>query len=221
VNEHDYEPIEGLPDLLPQGERILWRGAPAWWSLAIRAMHVRLVLVYFALLMAWSLVADLTAGVAFLDAVLTASMLVPVALAAAGILALYAWLAHRGTVYTITNRRVVMRYGVALPITVNLPFAIVENAALKVYGDGTGDIPLRLDQDERVSYFLLWPNVRSWRAAKPEPMLRSIPDAEAVAQILSNALAVAAKERGVPETQLETWIENDSGTGRRHAPVAA
>lgn len=221
MNEHDYEPIEGLPDLLPQGERILWRGAPAWWSLAIRAMHVRLVLVYFALLMAWSLIADLTAGVAFLDAVLTASMLVPVALAAAGILALYAWLAHRGTVYTITNRRVVMRYGVALPITVNLPFAIVENAALKVYSDGTGDIPLRLDQGERVSYFLLWPNVRSWRAAKPEPMLRSIPDAEAVAQILSGALAVAAKERGVPESQLQTWIENDSGTGQAHAPVAA
>jgi hypothetical protein len=221
VNEHEYEPIEGLPEILPQGERILWRGTPAWWSLAIRALHVRLVLVYFALLMAWSMIADLSAGVAFIDAMLTASKLIPVALAAAGILALYAWLAHRGTAYTITNRRVVMRYGVALPITVNLPFAIIENADLKVYGDGTGDIPLRLNQEERVSYFLLWPNVRSWRAAKPEPMLRCIPDAKDVAQVLSGALAGAAKERGVPESQLQTWIEKDAGAARAHAPVAA
>jgi hypothetical protein len=221
VIDHEYEPIEGLPEVLPQRERILWRGAPAWWSLAIRALHVRLVLVYFALLMAWSIIADLSAGVALIDAMLTASKLIPVALAAAGILALYAWLAHRGTLYTITNRRVVMRYGVALPITINLPFAIVENAALKVHGDGTGDIPLRLNQQERVSYFLLWPNVRSWRAAKPEPMLRSVPDAEAVAQILGNALAAAAKERGVPESQLQTSIAKDAGTVRAHAPVAA
>ena len=221
MREHDYEPIEGLPEILPQGERILWRGTPSWWSLAFRALHVRLVLGYFAVLMAWSLAADLYADVPLLDAALTASKLVPVAAVAASILAFYAWLAQRGTLYTITNRRVVMRYGVAIPITINLPFAIVESAALKVYSDGTGDIPLRLNQDERVSWFLLWPNVRPWHTAKPQPMLRSIREAQSVARILSKALASAAKERGVPEERLQTSIERKAGAAQVPAPVAA
>lgn len=221
MKEHEYEPIEGLPEILPQGERILWRGTPDWWSLAIRALHVRLVLVYFALLMVWSLAADLTGGVAVLDAALTAAKLIPFAVIVAGILGLYAWFAQRGTVYTITNRRVVMRYGVALPITINVPFTIIESAALKVYGDGTGDIPLRLNQEDRVSYFLLWPNVRPWHTAKPQPMLRSIREAEAVARILSDALAHAAKERGVPEEQLQTSIERKPSVAQAPEPVAA
>ncbi|MFT6571624.1 MAG: hypothetical protein ACJAWY_003349, partial [Sphingomonas echinoides] len=28
MTEHDYEPIPGLPGLLPKDERILWQGAP-------------------------------------------------------------------------------------------------------------------------------------------------------------------------------------------------
>lgn len=210
MNEHEYEPIKGLPDTLPQGERMLWQGAPTWWPLAARALHVRLVLGYFALLLVWSIGVDLYAGVSLVDAALTASKLVPVACLAAGVLALYAWLAHRSTVYTITNRRVVMRYGVALPITVNLPFALIEAADLKVYRDGTGDIPLKLREDERVSYFLLWPNVRPWRTAKPQPMLRSVSDADTVAAVLGTALAEAAKQRGVPEEQLELAMSVDA-----------
>ena len=38
-------------------------------------------------------------------------------------LALLAWLLARTTIYTITDQRVVMRFGVALPMTFNLPFA--------------------------------------------------------------------------------------------------
>lgn len=218
MNEHEGEPVKGLPEVLPQGERMLWQGAPAWWPLAFRALYVRLVLGYFALLVIWSVGADLAAGVGFVEALLTAANLVPVVLAAVGLLTLYAWLAHRSTVYTITNRRVVLRYGVALPMTLNLPFAIVESAAVKAYGDGTGDIPLALNQDERVSYFMLWPNVRPWRFAKPQPMLRNVPDADEVAQILARALAQAAKERGVAGWQVEPSI-GKTATMEGHQPA--
>ncbi len=195
MNEHEIEPIRGLPERLPQGERILWQGAPDWKALALRALHVRTVLIYFALLFAWSVWAATAEGTGIGEALLIAARLVPVALAAAGILTLYAYLAHRTTVYTITNRRVVMRFGVALPLTVNIPFAIVGAAALKEYGDKTGDIPLTLTGTDRVSYFALWPNVRTWWTARPQPMLRAVPQAATVAAILADALAAAKPGR--------------------------
>jgi hypothetical protein len=220
VKEHDFEPIRGLPEALPQGEHILWQGEPAWWPLAIRALHVRLVLAYFALLFVWSVGVDLFGGVSVGEALLTAVRLVPVALAAAGLLALYAWLAHRCTVYTVTNRRVVMRYGVALPMTLNLPYAVIESAALRTYRDGSGDIPLVLNQRDRMSYFALWPNARPWRTAKPQPMLRCIADADKVAAILGEALAQAAKDPGGAQTRV-SFSTDGQHTARRHAPAAA
>ena len=46
--------------------------------------------------------------------------------------------------YTITSKRVLFQFGVALPMTMNIPFGKIANAALKTYRDGSGDIPLHL-----------------------------------------------------------------------------
>ena len=40
----------------------------------------------------------------------------------------YAWLVARSSVYSITNRRVVLHIGLALPVTLNLPLAQVASA---------------------------------------------------------------------------------------------
>ena len=97
----------------------------------------------------------------------------------------------RTTVYTITNRRVVMRIGIALPVTFNLPYTQIDGAALRPYEDGTGDIPLQLRDGTRLAYFVLWPHARPWRFSRPEPMLRAVPNAAATAQLLSEALAAS------------------------------
>ena len=47
--------------------------------------------------------------------------LLPLAVAAVALMFVVAWLTARATVYTITNRRVVMRIGVVLEVTFNLP----------------------------------------------------------------------------------------------------
>ena len=114
-----------------------------------------------------------------------------VTLVGLGLLALLAWLCSRTTVYTITNRRVVLRIGVALPTAINIPFKAIGGAKLGLHSNGVGDIPLALVGEERMAYSNLWPHVRPWRLAKPEPMLRSIPDAQRVAQVLSTALVAA------------------------------
>ena len=53
-DDFDQEPIRGLPEMLPPGERILWQGAPSARALARDALRVRWVGGYFAVLFLWS-----------------------------------------------------------------------------------------------------------------------------------------------------------------------
>jgi hypothetical protein len=188
VNEYDQEPIPGLPEIPPEGERILWQGAPGWMGLARRAFHVRKVIIYFAVIFVWFLATKLLAGESLVQGVLLGSWLLALALVAIGLLLLLAWANSRATLYTLTNRRVVMRFGVAVSMTINIPFTQIGSAGLRRYEDGTGDITLTLAGRPRVSYLVLWPHVRPWRFGQVEPMLRVVPDAARVADILSGAL---------------------------------
>lgn len=47
------EPVKGLPETPPEGERILWQGAPAPWALAKSALAAHWVGGYFGLLAVW------------------------------------------------------------------------------------------------------------------------------------------------------------------------
>jgi len=178
--EHDWEPVRGLPGRLPEGERILWQGAPEWHVLLRTAFRGRLVAIYFALLVA----AGLATG-SYLGAGITALA----GLLCLGLLALLAWGSARTTVYTLTNKRVVLRKGMAVPKCFNLPLKLVASADLKPHGKDHGDIALTMASDTRLAYFLLWPHARPWRLKRPQPMLRSIPDAGAVADRLARACA--------------------------------
>jgi hypothetical protein len=193
VPEHENEPIPGLPERLPQGETILWQGAPAWWPFAQRVFRLRLLAIYFGVLVAWSIAEALASGAA-LHEVLTAPLTsLLLAMACIAVLSGMGWLAARASLYTITNRRVVLRIGVALPMTINIPFALIQSAAVKRHGDGTEDVVLALVPPHRVSWLALWPHLRPFRMARPEPMLRALPVASGAAQILSRALAASAE----------------------------
>jgi hypothetical protein len=85
-----------------------------------------------------------------------------------------------------------MRFGIALSMTVNLPYTLVASAAAKLHADGSGDLSLALLKPHRVSYIFFWPHARPWHLLRPQPTLRGIADAGAVAQILGRALAGAA-----------------------------
>lgn len=192
MREHDYEPVPGLPEALPAGESILWQGAPQRAALARRALHVRTIGIYFAILAAWRGTTLALDGAGLAEIVLGAGLLALLGAAAILPLWLFAYASARSTLYTITNRRVVIRAGVALPTSFNVPFAAIEAAGLKLHGDGVGDIALRLVRDQKIAYIFLWPHARPWSFSRPEPALRCIPDAEAVAQLLGRALAAAS-----------------------------
>ncbi len=91
----------------------------------------------------------------------------------------YAWLAARAAAYTITNRRVVIRMGLAVPLTLNLPFARIDaGLAMTERRDGTGDLALQLAPGSKgLGWFILWPHTRPWHFAQAQPLLRGLPDA--------------------------------------------
>lgn len=192
-HEHDFEARPGLPEPLPPGEQLLWQGAPDWRLLARHAFHARTLAIYFAVILALRLVTQWAETGSGVQALLATLWLLPLAALAVGMACLMAWLASRTTVYTLTDRRVVMRVGIVLTLTFNLPFKRVESAALhrlqRQAGDGSGDIALTLSAGNSIAYAHLWPHARPWKLARTQPMLRALPDAAAVAGLLTAAWA--------------------------------
>jgi len=203
VKEYDFEPVRGLPEQLPPGEEVLWQGTPSWTALAQRAFHVRTVGLYFALLVVWRIAVDWSSDSSVASALLGVLWIIILGAVAVGALALLGWAMSRATIYTITNQRVVMRVGVAIQMIMNLPFKQIRAADLKRYTDGTGDIPLLLAETAHPSYIIFWPHVRPWHFSPPQPMLRTIPDAEHVAALLADALKAYAAEQ-VTNTAADT-----------------
>lgn len=192
VLEHDFEPAPGLPESLPEDERLLWQGKPDFGSVARSTFHVRKLLVYFGALLVLRLVFKANDGVSLAAGLGSSVSLLALAGIALGMLLLYAGLIARSTVLTITNRRIVIRAGVAVPMTLNLPFARIEAVDLRLHGDGSGDIAILTEANSRVSYVLLWPFVKPWRFMRVRPVLRGIADARPVADLLCEALAKSA-----------------------------
>ena len=189
--------------VLPEGERLIWQGGPTVKALALRVFHVRLIVVYFALLFAARVTIGIFEHQLWFDAFAAASRLaVPLAvvLTLIGGLAL---LYSRTTRYSVTNRRVLLQFGAVLPMTLNIPLKQIASAAVKEYADGSGELPLAVIGEQRLAFLLLWPHVRPWRLTKVEPMLRCVADARHVAGLVARALTAAASPQA-PEPVVAT-----------------
>jgi hypothetical protein len=178
MSEYDNEPVRGLPEELPEGEHIIWQGGPDWKSMALSALHIRLTIIYFAVIVAIAL---------FKGDVLTAAAVTGLGAIAISLFTLFAWGVERTTVYTLTNKRIVLRIGVALNKCINIPLGQIESANLKSLKRSHGNIVFDLKGMPRLGYIMLWPHVRSLRVIRPRPMLRAVPEANRVAALLFDA----------------------------------
>jgi hypothetical protein len=222
MSEHDFEPIRGLPGDLPKGEHILWQGAPRWTTLAQQAFHVRAVAAYFAGMFALRAVTAVSNGQSLADVGRSILLVSPIAILTVALLAGLAWLYARTTVYTLTNKRAVIRFGVALPKAFNIPFTIIESAAVKTVGGGAGDLALTLKAPNKIAFAHLWPNVRPWRLASPQPTFRALADVQSVATILASAMSeVAPIELTRPDLTRPTRAPQAAGVLARPDAVAA
>jgi len=186
-HEHELEPQYGLPERLPATEKILWQGSPDARALARSAFHIRKLALYFAALVALQAANVAADGASAADVLL--ALVWPAGLSALGLLGVWtlAWLTARTAVYTVTDRRVVMRIGIVLTLTFNLPLRTVESAAMRQGSGGHGDIVLALKGPDHIAWLHLWPHARPWHLTRTQPMLRALPQVADVAALLQRA----------------------------------
>ena len=117
---------------------------------------------------------------------------------ALGILAVLARLTASTTVYTLTDKRIVLRIGIVLTVTYNLPLRQVDSADLVHLPGGAGEIALTLREGTRIAYLQLWPHARPWRLARTQPMLRCLGDGQAVSAHIARAWSLANAQPAQP-----------------------
>ena len=185
ARQHEFEPLPGLPERLPASERLLWQGSPDWRALARRAFHLPKLALYFGVLIVWRAATVAADGGSVADVLLSLPGPLAIAGLGLGLVAILAWLSARTALYTITDRRVVMRIGIVLTLTFNLPLKRIAAAELAPAPRDTGDIALELAGNDRIAWLQLWPHARPWRLGKPQPMLRCVPQGAQVAKLLA------------------------------------
>ena len=189
--EHEFEAALGLPEPLPAGETILWQGAPSWTAMAKHVFRLPWLAVYFAVIVVLQVFSVAGSEGGLSEGWSSVALAVFLALIGLLLIGLLAYWSATTTMYTLTNRRIVMRVGIVLTVTFNLPYKTLRSADLKLYADGTGDIPMQIATEDKIAYFHLWPHARPWRLAKPEPMMRCIPEAQQVAKLLTEAWMIS------------------------------
>jgi hypothetical protein len=195
-HEHEFEPQHGLPEALPADEKILWQGAPDWRLVAVEIFHARKLAIYFALMLTLRAGFVLAEGGGMAEVLSGWAWLAPLAVVAVGIMVALARLSAQTTAYTVTDRRVVLRIGIVLTVTFNIPYRRIEAAGVMRRGkDGHGDLVLTLSPGDRIPILQLWPHARPWQVTRPQPALRGLRNAAEVGRVLTQAWSAA---RGVP-----------------------
>lgn len=197
AREHEIEPVPGLPERLPAGETMLWQGRPAARLVAVHLLKSRWLAGYFLVLAAWGAISGIYDGQQPGGILFSLAVLIALGAVLLGLAELYAWAIWRTTIYTITDRRVVMRFGVAFSMALNLPYGRIDGVSMRPLGaKGAGTIAIKLAPGHRLSWLIQWPHARGWRFAETEPALICLPDADAASAALALAITKHRERHG-------------------------
>ena len=196
---------------------MLWQRSPVWQSYGRRVFHIYKIALYFGIIIAWVAGSALLSG-GLADAWRSMMWTVPPALAVIAILSVLAWSYGRTTVYTVTNKRVIIQSGLAFTTAINLPFSKLQSADMSAFGDGSGDIQLTMT-GPRILYSMIWPNCRLFALKRPLPVLWAVPEPQEAAQIMGEALK--AEQRNESESAPSAPSSaNDDNTGLDRAQTS-
>jgi hypothetical protein len=204
------------PGLRPPRDtvEILWEGKPGWWPAAVHVWHIRAVGFYFLLLMVneayriWSGVAPRSAALA------DSAHLLGIAILASCLLLGLGAMTARTTRYSINDRALEMRIGIALQARLVIPLAAIAHVSVRARRDGTGDLAVQLKPGQSVIYPKLWPHARPWHLLRAEPMLRAIDAPGVPGAILCRAIAAFNEERARFATGGGISLAENSAPGR-------
>ncbi len=179
--------IRGVPHALPDGEHLLWEGAPSAPLVAKHVFHRAWVIAYFAVMTGWWVVSTM-GTVTTNEFLVQLGVRVGLALIVLGVVEFMARAVARTTVYAITSKRVVLKIGVVLPMTINLPLRLLQDAGIARFRDGSGQIALTLLPGDRLAYIALWPHCKVFKLNQPSPVLRGLPNPDEVGALLRDAI---------------------------------
>jgi hypothetical protein len=191
THEHEWEAAPGLPEALPADEKIVWQGSPSWHALAVHAFHVRKVIGYFGLMLAWQALSLRSDGADWISLAIDLTKSVTLVSVALCLLCMVAWWSASTTMYTLTDKRLVMRVGIVLSLTFNFPLRCIRSAHVKDLGHDMADIALQLPEGDRIGWFHLWPHQRAWHLRHPQPTLRCVTQAAQFSALLQRTWARA------------------------------
>jgi fumarate reductase subunit C len=190
--EHEIEPVPGLPGRLPDGEFIVWQGQPTFNIVMTRLLRARWIAIYFAIAALWSVAVGINNSEDAWQLLGRVTFIAVAAIILFGLMALCARLIAKTSLYTLTNRRVVMRVGIAISASFNLPFKQIAGADFRVGKDGSGDVALTLKSGHGLSGSVFFPHQRGGLWRKLSPQLICLPDAKMVAEKLAQQLRAYA-----------------------------
>lgn len=186
--------VRGVSEALPPGESILWEGAPDARALARHLFFIRPLSAYLGAMVLWWVAVN-SSQVATQEFWATLGIQL---MLVGGVVGGALWMARaiaNGTTYAITDRRIVMRFGLIFPLTINVPLHFVDGAKARQFPDGTGQIAVQLNKRESIAWIVLFPHVRPFQYKNPEPLLRGLTDSVKVGEVLRAAvLAVPPKD---------------------------
>ena len=183
---HEFEPTFGFPEALPASEKVLWQGSPCAWLIARRIFFLPYLFFYFLILSILALIFN-SEVLTLKDLFVKFLSYMSLGMFAIFLLIAMSYLVSSTTVYSITDKRVVMRIGIVLNLSLNIPYGKIETAERKVYPDKSGDISLKLIADNKIAYLHLWPHCRPWFFSAPLPRLSCLKDVEVVASHLKSS----------------------------------
>ena len=207
-HEHEFEAALGLPEKLPKDEFIIWQGQPDWKQLAVDAFHVRKLAVYFSFMIMLQCLHLMDSDTAAMDMLMSLCTSLSLACLALGLLAGSAYFSSQATVYTLTNRRMVMRIGIVLSLTFNLPLKKIVSCELLALKNHIGNIALGTSSDSPIGWLNLWPHVRAWRLTSPQPSLRCVPKAQEVCEHIWQAWRKESPSEQLVSTQNQDTLSH-------------
>ena len=185
---------------LPPDETLLWSAQPKPSAFVRRVFHLRALTMYFALIVGFSSIGTLSSAAEM--KVLLGSLVWQLSLGGMVLVILnvlgrfYA----KSTIYALTNKRFVIRSGLALPSVIAIPLTKLQSAGIRTYSDDTGDIVLVPDKGLKVYWLLLWPSVRTFEWRHVQPLLRAIEKPEVVAGMLKELISIESESDANQQT---------------------
>lgn len=190
--------VKRLPDevrkSIPNNEKIHWNGEPSWASLGYQVFGIKYLIFYFILsaLYAVSQLGPVFSLLAFL--VHYVPFLISGAVAAS-ILFVLAYLATRHTSYVITEKRIVIRTGVALVFLLNVPLKNIISIDKQRLAGGRGNLSFEAKSKKRIPFLSCWPSVKSGSFVQPSPAFRSISNIEEIGVLITELAEKTHEQR--------------------------